>query len=114
MLENDYNVSTAPRQGDGQESDRSSAATAAEAAPSTPAQGDDPPTAKRIEATYDSRCPDGSPIYQVVRPLDRCDFEREVILGAIADATWFCAYARKTYDGIRWPTVEQLVEGGRS
>jgi hypothetical protein len=46
--------------------------------------------------------------------LDRSDFEREVILGAIADATWFCAYASKTYDGIRWPTVEQLVEGGRS
>jgi hypothetical protein len=111
MLENDYNVSIAPRQGDGQESDRSSAATAAEAAPSTPAQGDDPPTAKRIEATYDSRCPDGSPIYQVVRPLDRCDFEREAILSAIADATWFCAHRNRAYDELRWPTIGQLSTG---
>jgi hypothetical protein len=37
-----------------------------------------------------------------------------VILRAIEDSTWFCSNGRKEYDAIRWPTVEQLVEGGRS
>ena len=50
----------------------------------------------------------------ICEAIDRCDFEREVILGAIADAIWFCAYASITYDPIRWPTVDQLVKGGRS
>ena len=45
---------------------------------------------------------------------DRSDFDRKVILSAIDDATWFFAYENKAYDELRWPTFEQLMEGGRS